>query len=62
MIKSKFNKPLTVALTKDVYAQVKACSDEKDVSMAEVVRNILECNFVKTVSKKSDKSGSLLLG
>ena len=62
MRKSKFNKPLTVALTNESYENVKDCSDREEVSMAEVVRVMLEKHFVNNVSLKkvSDEFGKTL--
>ena len=62
MRKSKFNKPLTVALTNDSYENVKECSDREEISMAEVVRIVLENFFINNVSLKkvSDEYGRML--
>ena len=62
MRKSKFNKPLTVALTNDSYENIKECSDREEISMAEVVRIVLENFFINNVSLKkvSDEYGRML--
>ncbi|MCK5679817.1 hypothetical protein KAI46_03290 [bacterium] len=52
MRKSKFVRPLTVALTNDSYENVKECSDREEVSMAEVVRIVLEKFFINNSSLK----------
>jgi hypothetical protein len=38
---AKFSKPLTVALPEAIYKRLKEVSDEKKLSMAEIVREIL---------------------
>jgi hypothetical protein len=38
---AKFTKPLTVALENEIYQRIKAISDERRISMAEWVREIL---------------------
>ena len=52
MRKSKFNKPLTVALTNDAYENIKENSDREQISMAEFVRYIIDSFYVNNTSLK----------
>ena len=47
MREAKFTKPLTVAFSAITYQQIKAISDEHRISMAELVRNIIEIAFAE---------------
>jgi predicted DNA-binding protein len=47
---AKFSKPLTVAFTEETYNRLKEVSDEKKVSMAEIVREIVSRRMAKAKS------------
>lgn len=49
MRKAKFTKTLTVALTDEFYNQLKKLSDEKEISMGELIRDILEEKLTKNL-------------
>ena len=42
MREAKFNKPLCVAFSPDVYDKIKKISDERHIAMAEYVREIIQ--------------------
>ena len=46
----RFQKPLTIALTSEIYAEVHEMSEDQQVSMAEVIRKILS-RFIKNRKK-----------
>jgi hypothetical protein len=39
---AKFTKPLTIALHPEVYEEIKQITDDKKISMAEWVREVME--------------------
>lgn len=39
---ARFTKPLTIALRKDVYEQIRQMSEQQRISMADVVREMLK--------------------
>jgi len=42
MWKAKFTKPLTVAMTPEMYYKIKQITDEEEISKADLVRGILD--------------------
>ncbi len=47
MRKAQFTSPLTVAFTQEVYDRIKHLTDENQLSMAELVRNIVDNELPK---------------
>ena len=57
---AKFNKPLTIALSSEVYDEIKTITDELQISMAEWVRAAVQGALVdnkKRDSEKDEKEG-----
>ncbi len=42
MRKAKFNRPLTIALNKEIYQKIKKIADEQEISMASWVRQAID--------------------
>jgi predicted HicB family RNase H-like nuclease len=51
--KAQFTKPLTVTLKPEVFAQVKAVTDDKEKSMAEWVRDLIH-EALRKIEEKED--------
>ena len=54
MKKSKFTRPLTIALSPELFEKVKEDADRKDISYAECIREILADYFESINSKKQE--------
>ena len=60
MRQAKFTKPLTIALSPEVYDVLKEISDADRVSMAECVRGILSEMALPLLGSKNDKTEDLV--
>jgi hypothetical protein len=54
---ARYIKPLTVTLTPALYSAIKQLSDDRSISMGEVVRGVLEGTFPENTSvEKSNQA------
>ena len=56
MRESKYSRPITIALSQEVYSKVKEIGDREKVSMAEVIRDLLNEGLAKKGSSYKSKS------
>jgi len=54
MRKAKYNRPLTIAFSQDMYDEIKQKSDIEDISMASWIREALE-KIMSTSKEQSNK-------
>lgn len=57
MKKALYTRPLTIAVSQEVYAQVKRITDKKDLSMAEYVREIIDRELAREKKEASEDLG-----
>jgi len=50
---ARFNKPLTIALTPEFHEVIRVMSEEQQLSMAEIVRQLLTPIITKKVKEKN---------